>query len=282
MLLTHMNEIQKVQLNLLSQFIEVCQKHGLRYYLFGGTCLGAIRHQGFIPWDDDLDVAMPRPDFNRLMQLTNEFKQPYFLQNVVTDKRYSYPYAKLRNSNTSFFEAVFAPTHMNHGIWIDIFPLDGMSRKPRATHVKSLKPYLLWFRWYFSYLGNSFHMPRMNKKFFLDILIDIVTLPFVPFALGNWNARCISRSLQTIPYDKATLVGPYLTMYFNQEALPPDVFGDGVEVMFEGIMVKAPADFHRYLSHIFGDYMKLPPKEKQVGHHYHVGVSTSKSYKEYR
>ena len=282
MLLALMNEIQKVQLDLLKQFIALCEKHGLRYYLFGGSCLGAVRHQGFIPWDDDLDVAMPRPDFNKLVALAKQFNEPYFLQTVTTDKRYSYPYAKLRNSNTSFFEMAFAQTNMNHGIWIDIFPLDGMSTRVGATKVKSIKPYLLWFRWYFSYLGNMFHLPRWHKEIWLDLLVDLITLPFIPFRFGNWNARCISRSLQKIPYEAATLVGPYLTMYFNQEALPPEVFGAGVDVMFEGLVVKAPADYHRYLSHIFGDYMKLPPTQKQVGHHYHVGVSATKSYKDYR
>jgi len=277
-----MNEIQAVQRDLLIRFMAVCQKHGLRYYLFGGSCLGAVRHQGFIPWDDDLDVAMPRPDFNKLMAVADEFPQPYFLQNVHTDKRYSYPYAKLRNSSTCFREAVFGPVNMNHGVWIDIFPLDGMTTKNGATEVKGIKPYFLWFRWYFSYLANLIHKPRLDRRFLPDILVDLVAMIFFPFGILNWNAKCISRSCQRIPFDKATLVGPYLTMYFNREALPFEVFGDGIDAQFEGLTVKVPADYDRYLSHIFGNYMKLPPLEKQKGHHYHVGVSASVSYKDFK
>ncbi len=282
MLVALMNEIQTIQRDLLLQFITVCERHKLRYYLFGGTCLGAIRHQGFIPWDDDLDVAMPRPDFNRLLGLKDEFKAPYFLQSVSTDHRYSYPFMKLRNSNTAFFEAVFAPTKMNHGIWIDIFPLDGMSKKIGQRKIFSIRPYWLWFRWYFSYLGNLWHLPRLDHRFFLDVLILIITLPFLPFRFNNWHARFMNKNLQCISYDEATLVGPYLTMYFNKEALPKEVFGDGVLTTFEGLSVKVPADYDKYLRHIYGDYMKLPPKEKQVGHHYHVGVSTTKSYRDYK
>jgi lipopolysaccharide cholinephosphotransferase len=277
-----MNEIQNVQRQLLKEFIAICEKHGLRYYLFGGSCLGAIRHQGFIPWDDDLDIAMPRPDFNRLIALTKEFKEPFFLQSVYSDNRYSYPYAKLRNSDTCFKEAVFAFTNMNHGIWIDIFPLDGMSKKPNATNVKSIKPYFLWFRWYFSYLSAMLHKPRFDKHFFLDIITNLISIIFFPFGILNWNSKSISKSIQKIPYEEASLVGPYLTMYFNREALPSSVFGEGVIAKFEGLEVKVPADYHRYLTHIFGDYMKLPPKEKQMGHHYHVGVSATTSYRDYK
>ncbi len=276
-----MNEIQAIQKELLVQFVNVCEKHHLRYYLFGGTCLGAIRHQGFIPWDDDLDVAMPRPDFNRLVALQNEFNAPYFLQTVRSDRRYSYSFAKLRHSGTCFKETAFAVTNMNHGIWIDIFPLEGMSRKPGATQVKSMKPYWMWFRWYFSYLANWLHKPRLDRRFFIDILTNLVALVFFPFGIANWNARSIDRSAQRIPYEEASLVGPYLTMYFNREALPPAVFGEGSIVKFEGLDVKVPADYDRYLRHIFGNYMKWPPKEKQVGHHYHTCVSVTKSYKEF-
>lgn len=277
-----MNEIQTVQLDLLRRFIDVCNDHHLRYYLFGGSCLGAIRHQGFIPWDDDLDVAMPRPDFEKLLALKHEFKDQYFLQSVYTDKRYSYPYAKLRNSDTCFKETVFATTNMNHGIWIDIFPLDGMTRKTGATSVKSLKPYWLWFRWYFSYLANLLHKPRLDRRFFTDILIDIVAILFFPFGIANWNAKSIDRSVKRIPYQEASLVGPYLTMYFNKEAMPPSVFGDGVDAMFENMKVKVPANYDTYLKNIYHDYMKLPPTSKQVGHHYHVGVSATKSYKYFK
>ncbi len=276
-----MNDIQRIQLDLLQRFIAVCAEHHLRYYLFGGSCLGAIRHQGFIPWDDDIDIAMPRPDFNKLMALHREFDEPCFLQNARTDRRYSYSYAKLRHSETCYKETVFALTNMNHGIWIDIFPLDGMSKKHGVTNVRSLKPYLLWFRWYFSYLGNMWHRPRFDKLFLLDLISNLFALLFLPFAIGNWNAKCLSRSCQRISFNEATLVGPYMTMYFNREALPFSVFGNGTTAKFEGLDVKVPADFDTYLKRIYGDYMTPPKQSKQNGHH-HMAVSTTISYRKFR
>ena len=83
-----MTELQQVEFDLLKEFIRVCEKHSLTYYLIGGSALGAVRHKGFIPWDDDIDVGMPREDYDKLMSLHDEFKHPYFLQNFRTDRKY--------------------------------------------------------------------------------------------------------------------------------------------------------------------------------------------------
>lgn len=274
-----MNTIQKVQLKLLKDFIAVCDKHQLTYYLFGGSALGAIRHQGFIPWDDDLDIAMPRPDFDRLMALSGEFSHPNFLQNIHTDRYYSYPYAKLRNSETTFIETVFATAQINHGIWIDIFPLDGMSKEKGALKVKSLRPYWFWFRWYFAYIPNLIHPLKFNRHFLSSLAINFFAALLTVFNLGNGAAKSLEKSCKKISWQDATLVGPYLTMYFNREALPKEVFGSGTEATFEGIKVKVPSDYHRYLSTIFGNYMKLPPEHKRVAKHINSGISDKKDYK---
>jgi len=276
-----MDKLQMVQFDLLKEFIRVCEKNHLRYYLFGGTCLGSIRHQGFIPWDDDVDLAMPRPDFDKLMKLGSEFSNPYFLQNRESNKHYIYTFAKLRNSNTTYIEYVFSHNMINHGVWIDIFPLDGLSKKKNKKELHKFKPYWIWGQLTFSYLYHVMRPIRFNKHFFSDIGLDLISLVFLPFNIFNWNLRVIELLEKSIPYDKATLVGPYETMYFNQEALPPSVFGDGVDAKFEGITVKVPSDYKTYLTHIYGDYMKLPPLEKQVGHHINHGLSLTMGYKDY-
>jgi lipopolysaccharide cholinephosphotransferase len=279
--LSSMNDIQLVQFDLLKQFIAVCEKHNLRYYLFGGSCLGAIRHKGFIPWDDDIDVIMPRPDFDKLLKLTNAFSHPYFLQSNHSEPRYCYPFAKLRNSNTTMMEWVFAPVKMNHGIWIDIFPLDGFTKRKITGKYWSIKPYTLWFRWYFSYLYSLRHPIRLSRYFFTDLLINIIAYLFLPFNINNFNTRLLEKSYRKIPIEEATLVGTYLTMYFNKEALPFDVFGNGANATFEGINVKVPADYDKYLTQIYGEYMTPPKEHKQKGHHLAKVVDPFKSYKEY-
>lgn len=274
-----MNELQEKLLESLKELIRVCEKHNLRYYLFGGSCLGAVRHKGFIPWDDDLDVAMPRPDFNKLMKLKDEFKEPFFLQNQKTDKAYPYTFAKIRNSSTTFLETAFAHHNINHGVYLDIFPLDGMKRKG-FDQPKTLKPYLMWFMWYFTYLGHLW-MPLRLRKLYLDIPLNLVALIFTPFILGNWMSKLLSKYAQSTPYEKATLVGPYLTMYFNRDSFKKEIFGEGVDATFEGLKVKLPSDYKSYLTQIYRNYMKLPPVEKQKGHHYQSGYSMTIGYKDY-
>lgn len=117
-------KIWLISLDLLREFDRVCRKHGLRYFIYGGTLLGAVRHHGFIPWDDDIDVAMLREDYSRLLSYADEFTSPYFLQSPKTDKGYFFSYNKLRNVNTSRVSKTFMYEKFCQGMALDIFPFD--------------------------------------------------------------------------------------------------------------------------------------------------------------
>lgn len=120
----HRKRIWEVELAMLAEFDRVCEKYGLRYCADGGTLLGAVRHEGFIPWDDDIDVVMPRPDYEKLKEVSaDEFSKPFFLQNIYTDSEF-YLITKLRHSETLALE--YPEKRNNQGIFIDIFPLDAM------------------------------------------------------------------------------------------------------------------------------------------------------------
>ena len=136
-----MNELQKIVFDLFSHFVEVCEKLNLNYYLICGSALGAARHGGFIPWDDDMDVGMHREDYNKFMELAPQLlPDGIFLQNYNTDPEYPLVFAKLKNSKTTFIEPLLANFNINHGIWMDIFPLDGYPEsnmeKKRLDHKK--------------------------------------------------------------------------------------------------------------------------------------------------
>ena len=121
-----MNDLQKVEFDLFTCFAETCEKLNLPYFLVCGSALGAARHGGFIPWDDDLDVGMYRDDYNKFMELAPALlPKGIFLQNYNTDPKFPHMFANLRNSNTTYIEKRLAPLNINHGVYIDIFPLDG-------------------------------------------------------------------------------------------------------------------------------------------------------------
>lgn len=276
-----MTDLQVKELGILKEFIRVCKKYGLRYYLFGGTLLGAVRHQGFIPWDDDLDICMPRPDFEKLLTLRHEFQSPYFLQDYHSDPSYTYLFAKLRDSSTTFIEAVFNMHNFNHGIYLDIFPLDGVRYKEKKRPVRSLKPYVMWVLWWLTYLGHFWMKPTKKNWWYCGVFY-LISIIFLPFNIGNWLTRLMKVWAKNKDYEKCHTVGVYHTMYFNQDTFPKDWFGEGVKGTFEGLEVNLPTKYRDYLTRIYGDYMKLPPKEKQVGKHYNLGCSTEISYREFR
>ena len=170
-----MNDLQKCQLNILKDFIKVCEKNNLRYYLVSGTCLGAVRHQGFIPWDDDIDVGMPREDYNKLITLQKDFNERYFIQTYKTDKKYLYNFAKIRDSETTYIENNFMTTQINHGVWLDVFPLDGFSYEYEDSE-KFEK--LVKKTWRKTILGYPWNLRRKFSKrtFFKDLGLNIVAL----------------------------------------------------------------------------------------------------------
>ena len=121
-----MTALKKIEVEILKEFVAACDELGLRYYLLGGTLLGAIRHQGFIPWDDDIDVGMPRQDYEIFLEKGQELlSKNLFIQHLRSEENYLLPFAKIRNSDTAFIQDSVKKRSMNHGIFIDVFPLDG-------------------------------------------------------------------------------------------------------------------------------------------------------------
>lgn len=277
-----MNDLQKALLEIFEAFVAVCEKHHLRYYLIGGTCLGAVRHKGFIPWDDDIDVGLPREDYEKFIQLQDEFKDtPYFIQTWKSDPKYLYGYAKLRNSNTTYIENFYKFFQFNQGLWIDIFPIDGFSKTIKPAKKFAPKVISTWAHVYLSY---PFGMRRKfsKKTFFKDLLINLFfAWPCWFLNIGHYQNRIVDRRVKKINFEDAKLVGLFFGTNPKKEAMPKELF-DGYSIAeFEGMKVHVVTDCDKYLSLLYGDYMKLPPIEKQVGHHYNSGFSLTQGYKEY-
>lgn len=262
--------VQAVETDMLRVFVSICQELGLKYYLWGGTLLGAIRHNGFIPWDDDIDVAMFREDYERFLKEAPAYLPEHlFLQTYKTDPEYFQVFAKIRNSNTAFIEKPVKDRKMNHGIFIDIFPLDEYSEKEKNSLKTRIVEKLLEYR-------ISYAMSKDTLPFRVKALRPISKLFYSSVKRAKEAKEALHKSSRN-----PAMIANYSGIGKGRDAVPAQWYAEGVEVLFEGIKAIAPAEYHKLLTKQYGDYMELPPVEKRVTHHETDIIDTEKSYHQY-
>ena len=258
------NQIKKIELDILIAFADFCEENKLKYYLAYGTLLGAVRHKGFIPWDDDIDVLMPRPDYNRFIELTgyNPIKQNLETRLYRNCKNPNiYPFAKIIDTNTLVYEKGKSRKNIS-GIWIDIFPLDGCPDSSEETRVQFEK-YLKIRNWQDLATTNPFYIDQNIIKKMLKFIF------FAPAAkLYGCKRICkkIDELAQSYSYDKSQLVadftwGDSLDAILKKEDLEP-----ALHLEFEGKLFNAPKRYDQYLTNLYGDYMTLPPENERIPH----------------
>lgn len=260
------DEVKKIELQLLLKFDELCKKHDLQYSLCGGTLLGAIRHKGFIPWDDDIDVMMPRDDFEKLLKLekTQASDQVEKLVSWKSGKSI-YPFIKMINTKTVLKEK-YLDKEYTTGVWIDIFPIDGMPEDQKIVDKKYKKVifYKMMLMTAYSEMGKgTTWYAALAKRFLIPICRHL-------------NTKKICNKMNKIskeyPVSKSPYAGIILWGYGPQEKMPRKEFLEYVEVEFEGHKFPGPKCWDFYLSQLYGDYMKLPPEDKRVFHDFDAWI----------
>ncbi len=263
-------KLQEHSLKMFKVFIEVCEKLNLKYYVLGGTILGAVRHKGFIPWDDDIDVGMPREDYEIFISKAQEFlPKNYFVQTFKTDPEWPANFAKIRNSDTTFIESSVKNRKINHGIYIDVFPLDRHEDNKFKLKIFNFKN-----KFYQATIARCFYIPK-QKRNWKWYFIRILTF-FVPVKTALKKREKLLKSNKGTKY-----LANYCGAWGVKEIVPSDWYGKGAELEFEGIKIIAPANYDAWLAQVYGDYMQLPPVEKRVTHHFNEVIDLEKSYKEY-
>ncbi len=263
-------DIRKLQLRILNNLLalhKVCEEHHLKYYIVAGTLLGAIRHKGFIPWDDDLDVGMPRDDYERLIAHAHEWlPQPFEFVSYETDRLYPLPFAKLQDASTTLIERM----HLKYlgGIYIDIFPLDGMTDNVWQQRIHFVRYefykqvlYLVCRDPYKHGRGVSSWIPLFCRKVFK---LDEVqrTMRKLQRQYDFYDSPCIA------DHD-----------FGVRGVLRKEIYGAGKKVDFEGHEVIGPDMTDEYLSIIYGsDYMVPPPAHKIKQHLFHY-LDLNKPYR---
>lgn len=240
-------ELLRCLLGILEAIDRVCREHRLRYYLIAGTCLGAIRHKGFIPWDDDADVGMPRPDYDVLIAHASEWlPEGYELVSGETNPRYPYFFARIQDARTTY--VLRRQFDFVGGLPVDLYPLDGMTGSPlrrwwhylRLSHAKKL----LYFCLVDPYKHG--HGPRS----WLPLLVRRLHSP------ASLHQR-LRRLLTEFGYDESSLVADHDYKY-PKGVFPKEVFGQPLAVPFEDTELTTVAQPDSYLRQLYGNYMELP------------------------
>lgn len=239
-----LNESKKLQIEMLCEFDRICRANDITYFLAYGTLLGAIRHKGYIPWDDDIDVMVPRPDIEKLEKAFKDCR--YKLANVNNTKNYEFPFPRLLYPKTY---RKFGKSKKHYGLFIDIYPIDGYPSDEAG--LKKYRKLIHRFR------SPRLFLIRLRNYIWRKLAIDLV--PFIKFFTSGH-----ARALALCDYDSSTKVAVFAPF---DTPFDKELFEKVTEVEFEGKKYFAPAEWDKILTHWYGNYMQLPPIEKRKPYH---------------
>ncbi len=260
-----LKEIQSIELGLLIDFHQICIDHGYRYSLGGGSLLGAIRHKGFIPWDDDIDVMMPRPDYEHFINYcrNNANIVPFDLITYDLVDGYYGLFAKISDPMTTLTDSVMK-LDFNIGVNIDIFPIDGLGNSMEEA-VNIFKK---------TELERELLNAVLWKKFFKSKTHSILLEPvrIILFLTSRLvNPKKLLKKVDTEnlkhPFEKSLFAGCVCGSYREKEIMRKETFEHYVDVEFENLIFKSIANYDEYLKKHYGNYMQLPPEDKRITHH---------------
>ncbi len=271
-----LRKVQMVQLELAKEVKRICKELGIHYFLDSGTLLGAVRHKGFIPWDDDLDIAMLRDDYERFMREAPALLPlDYYLQNWESDKGYGFAFAKLRKNNTVFVEEAAERTSAHKGIYVDIFPYDVYPEDKKKRKWQGKRCF--WLRrlvlakcgykpWIMSSSNTAIRLAKGLAYGVLGVFAKIV--PKVAL-INQYVSTCTKYNGEESKY----LYEQGGASDYGEWVVPRKCFESFVELPFEDDQFECPSGYDEYLTCVYHDYMKLPPEDQRENRHRIINIS---------
>ncbi len=270
-----LRRLQLMQLDILKEVKRVCEKNGFTFYIMNGTCLGAVRHKGSIPWDDDIDIGMYWYDFDQLVKCQDDFDSRYFIQTAETDSGFGTMIARIRLKGTTIIEKDFIDCDINHGVFIDIYPLFSYPDHLIPQQIRSWESLLYRLLLASSapknhgkgakLIGNAIRgiLPQKAKE-------SLVKSLHTKLRSGSRNSRYV-----------AFLYGMDVHL-FHTIKYERDWFQTPTQLQYEDCTLPGPTDWDSYLKLRYNDYMKLPPVEKRNSYHSFEFVDLDHSYEQYK
>lgn len=246
-------DLKNIQLDLLRKTADFCEKNDIRYFLCGGTLLGAIRHQGYIPWDDDIDISMPRPDYDRFISLFNNPDNYYQVIDMSNNAKYGFPFAKVHDTRTIVDELQYKKDQF--GVYIDIFPIDGVGEDEQVFRILRLRKLL--------HTKKANNYQRKHSKKIINSLGKIILLPFST----HYILKMMDKEARKYPFGSTGRAGIIINPYGTREIMDIHIFDKAIKKKFEDREYMVPEGYDAWLRSIYKDYMQYPPIEQRKSPH---------------
>lgn len=263
---TNIEKLHEADMAIVKEVINICDRNSLMYYMLGGTMLGAIRHKGFIPWDDDIDLGMPRKDYEKFLEIApKELSERMRIVNYKTDSDYHYYITRIQDIETKVIEVRYEKEGKFTHVSIDIFPLDGT---PNNCFIRKLYCFRLMMHRAMMSLHYKDGIDRERKRGFVEkaMLATLRILPTDRMFNAYKQKEKVDKILKRYDMCKSDFTGNMMGAYRTKELIPTVWYGSNTFYEFEGIMMRGIAEYDKYLSRLYGDYMRLPPEDSRKVH----------------
>ena len=258
--------LHQVDMEIVKEVLRICEKHGLNYYMLGGTMLGAIRHKGFIPWDDDIDLGMPRDDYERFLEIApQELAEHLKVVNYRNDPNYMYYITRILDTETTVIEERIGNDNKYTHASIDIFPIDGT---PNNKLLRKIYYFRVMYHRALMSLCYKDSIDRKRKRSKKEkILLWVMEHIPVNKLTTPYKQKCkIDKLLRKQKVQGSKYIGNIMGAYRTREIVPAEYYGEGAMYPFEDMQLRGLSMYEEYLTHTYGDYMQLPPEDSRKTH----------------
>lgn len=256
--------VQKYMLEITKEIKRVCDENGIRYFLDSGSLLGAVRHHGFIPWDDDMDVGMLRSDYDKFIKIAPEKLDSHFLiQTWENESGYGLPFAKIQIKDTEYLESNAENVNCHHGIFVDVFPYDNFPDSIDYSQGKILEFYKILMK------AKCKYKPwKQQDNIDIKKYIGYIPLRFIAIFVNKQKLiQKYNKVACRYNQVKTKYKFPQSISHYGEWIIPSEALEATTELKFENTIFSVPKDYNGYLTHAYGNYMQLPPKEQRENRH---------------